>query len=76
MTLPVVPQVATRGAVLYFVLADLALVDVMYQFSLTWFYGMFSSNINLGHDNHQKMWRRLSRRASLGDRRRSSIQVL
>ena len=40
-------QVATRGAVLYFVLADLATVDVMYQFSLTWFYGMFSSCVDL-----------------------------
>ncbi|XP_019625905.1 PREDICTED: LOW QUALITY PROTEIN: dynein heavy chain 6, axonemal-like [Branchiostoma belcheri] len=33
--------VATRGAVLYFVLADLAMVDVMYQFSLPWFQRMF-----------------------------------
>ncbi|ESO83512.1 hypothetical protein LOTGIDRAFT_133247 [Lottia gigantea] len=29
--------VATRGAVLYFVLAELATIDVMYQFSLSWF---------------------------------------
>ena len=39
-------QVATRGAVLYFVLADLAGVDFMYQFSLTWFQSMFVSCIN------------------------------
>ncbi len=38
---------ATRGAVLYFVLADLASVDVMYQFSLTWFQGMFVTCINM-----------------------------
>ncbi|PFX28824.1 Dynein heavy chain 1, axonemal [Stylophora pistillata] len=33
--------VATRGAVLYFVLTDLAYVDVMYQFSLPWFTDLF-----------------------------------
>ncbi|XP_070577565.1 LOW QUALITY PROTEIN: dynein axonemal heavy chain 6-like [Ptychodera flava] len=39
--------VATRGAVLYFVLADLAYIDVMYQFSLPWFQGMFSTCIDV-----------------------------
>ena len=39
-------QVAIRGAVLYFVLADLAAVDVMYQFSLEWFQGMFTNCIS------------------------------
>jgi dynein heavy chain len=34
-------QVATRGATLYFVLADLAGIDVMYQFSLEWFQNLF-----------------------------------
>ena len=29
--------VATRGAVLYFVLADLEVLNSMYQFSLQWF---------------------------------------
>ena len=38
-------QVATRGAVLYFVLADLASVDVMYQYSLLWFQAMFTTTI-------------------------------
>ena len=38
-------QVATRGAVLYFVLADLAGIDVMYQFSLSWFRNMFTLQI-------------------------------
>ncbi|CAH1791320.1 unnamed protein product [Owenia fusiformis] len=38
--------VATRGAVLYFVIADLANIDVMYQFSLHWFRTMFSSCIS------------------------------
>ncbi|ELU16870.1 hypothetical protein CAPTEDRAFT_116653 [Capitella teleta] len=35
--------VATRGAVLYFVLADLSTIDVMYQFSLAWYQGLFAS---------------------------------
>lgn len=39
-------QVATRGATLYFVLADLAGIDVMYQFSLEWFQDMFESCIS------------------------------
>ncbi|XP_022090728.1 dynein heavy chain 6, axonemal-like isoform X2 [Acanthaster planci] len=43
--------VATRGAVLYFVLADLAGIDVMYQFSLPWFQDMFRTCINLAHHN-------------------------
>ncbi|XP_063958044.1 dynein axonemal heavy chain 6-like isoform X2 [Lytechinus pictus] len=37
--------VATRGAVLYFVLADLAAIDVMYQFSLPWFQMLFGKCI-------------------------------
>ncbi|RUS88172.1 hypothetical protein EGW08_004069 [Elysia chlorotica] len=37
--------VATRGAVIYFVVAELASIDVMYQYSLTWFQTMFSSCI-------------------------------
>ncbi|XP_038073413.1 dynein heavy chain 6, axonemal-like isoform X3 [Patiria miniata] len=43
--------VATRGAVLYFVLADLAVIDVMYQFSLPWFQDMFRTCINLAHND-------------------------
>ncbi|XP_074663059.1 dynein axonemal heavy chain 6-like [Tubulanus polymorphus] len=38
--------VATRGATLYFVIADLAHVDVMYQFSLDWFQTLFVECIN------------------------------
>ena len=38
-------QVARRGAVLYFVLAELANMDVMYQFSLSWFQRMFATCI-------------------------------
>ncbi|XP_059157269.1 dynein axonemal heavy chain 6-like [Physella acuta] len=37
--------VATRGAVIYFVVAELANIDVMYQYSLTWFQSMFSTCI-------------------------------
>lgn len=40
-------QVATRGAVLYFVLADLSNIDVMYQFSLAWYQKLFISCIDL-----------------------------
>ena len=35
--------VATRGAILYFTLVDLPALDVMYQFSLEWFVGLFVS---------------------------------
>ena len=38
--------VATRGAVLYFVLTDLAYVDIMYQFSLAWFTDLFENCID------------------------------
>nr|KAI8735296.1 dynein heavy chain 6; axonemal-like [Biomphalaria glabrata] len=37
--------VATRGSVIYFVIAELANIDVMYQYSLTWFQSMFSTCI-------------------------------
>lgn len=33
---------ATRGSILYFVVADLAVVSPMYQYSLTYFKGMFN----------------------------------
>lgn len=33
--------VAERGSILFFVIADLALIDPMYQFSLTYFKRMF-----------------------------------
>ncbi|XP_071080158.1 dynein axonemal heavy chain 6-like [Haliotis cracherodii] len=42
--------VATRGAVLYFVLAELATIDVMYQFSLDWFQDMFTACITSNAD--------------------------
>ena len=44
-------QVAARGSVLYFVLANLANVDVMYQFSLTWFHNMFITCIDMTEAN-------------------------
>ncbi|XP_071833092.1 dynein axonemal heavy chain 6-like isoform X4 [Apostichopus japonicus] len=43
--------VATRGAVLYFVIADLAIIDVMYQFSLVGFQDMFRLCINVSSSN-------------------------
>lgn len=45
---------ATRGSVIYFVLADLAAVEVMYQFSLAWFQDIFDSclmDTKLDHQN-------------------------
>lgn len=38
-------SVATRGSVLYFVVADLARVDPMYQYSLLYFSNLFKSRI-------------------------------
>lgn len=35
---------------LYFVLADLAGVDIMYQFSLSWFQGMFINCIDMSNE--------------------------
>ena len=43
-------SVATRGAVLYFVLIDLASIDVMYQFSLPWFTHLFANCIESVQD--------------------------
>ena len=37
--------VSIRGTVLYFVISDLALVDPMYQFSLSYFKKLFSNAI-------------------------------
>lgn len=45
--------VATRGAVLYFVLTDLAHVDVMYQFSLPWFTDLFENCIEAAQEPAQ-----------------------
>ena len=42
--------VAIRGSVLYFVIADLTSVDVMYQFSLEWFQNMFIACITANDD--------------------------
>merc|ERR1719460_2347858 len=38
--------VAVRGSILYFVIADLALIDPMYQFSLFYFLGLFGRSID------------------------------
>ena len=37
--------IATRGSIIYFVIADLSLIDPMYQFSLTYFTKLFNSVI-------------------------------
>lgn len=38
--------VAIRGALIYFVIADLALIDPMYQYSLTYFTKLFNQCID------------------------------
>ena len=45
--------VAARGAVLYFVITDLAYVDVMYQFSLPWFTDLFENCIESAQEPAQ-----------------------
>ena len=39
--------VAKRGSVLYFVIADLALIDPMYQYSLEFFIKLFKKRLEL-----------------------------
>jgi len=53
-------QVATRGSTLYFVLADLSGIDVMYQFSLDWFQDMFTAAISGAMSVKEQMKRRSS----------------
>ena len=43
---------ATRVSRLYFVVADLALVDPMYQYSLQWFLGLFEAGLD-NSDKHE-----------------------
>ena len=62
---------ATRGATLYFVLADLAGIDVMYQFSLDWFQDMFTATIS-GATTLKEQQRRRSVTSS-GTVRRTSL---
>ncbi|KAL5008122.1 hypothetical protein ScPMuIL_013703 [Solemya velum] len=71
--------VATRGATLYFVLADLSTIDVMYQFSLEWFQDMFIACISgIGSTTKVAEQRRKSSTSFLGgtsrlNSKRSSI---
>ncbi|GFO34548.1 dynein heavy chain 1, axonemal, partial [Plakobranchus ocellatus] len=58
--------VATRGAVIYFVVSELASVDVMYQYSLTWFQTMFSSCIQETNDISTIHGDNISSKASVG----------
>lgn len=44
--------VATRGAILYFVVQSLSSLNIMYQFSLNWFYSVFQSC--LGNTNQAR----------------------
>ncbi|XP_038617180.1 dynein heavy chain 14, axonemal [Tachyglossus aculeatus] len=46
--------IATRGALLYFVVADLVQINYMYQFSLDWFHQVFGETIKaMGKDQVQ-----------------------
>eukprot|EP00873_Tetraselmis_striata_P045243 jgi/Tetstr1/465507/TSEL_010176.t1 len=49
---------ATRGSILYFVIADLALIGPMYQFSLTFFQRLFNTCIDQS-DKHEDVATRL-----------------
>ncbi|XP_053375273.1 dynein axonemal heavy chain 6-like isoform X4 [Mercenaria mercenaria] len=67
--------VATRGSTLYFVLADLSGIDVMYQFSLDWFQDMFTAAISGNMSIKSQQRRRSSAGVPLvGTPRRTSIQ--
>ncbi|CAG5136729.1 unnamed protein product, partial [Candidula unifasciata] len=46
--------VATRGSVIYFVVAQLASLDVMYQYSLAWFQSMFVACISSSSTSSNK----------------------
>lgn len=50
--------VATRGSVLYFVIADMAQVDPMYQFSLKYFKQLFNNTIS-GSEKSKDLAKRL-----------------
>eukprot|EP00105_Crassostrea_gigas_P038198 XP_019922346.1 PREDICTED: dynein heavy chain 6, axonemal [Crassostrea gigas] len=68
--------VATRGATLYFVLADLAQIDVMYQFSLDWFKDMFISCISNQTLTHGQTDLALLQDGQRAGRRKSSVAHL
>lgn len=42
---------AERGSLLYFIAADLPLIDSMYQFSLSWFLNLFCKCIDIREEN-------------------------
>ncbi|KAL4237693.1 Dynein heavy chain 14 [Mactra antiquata] len=67
--------VATRGSTLYFILADLSGIDVMYQFSLDWFQDMFTAAISGTMSIKDQQKRRSSATGStlVGTPRRSSL---
>lgn len=51
-------KVATRGSVMYFVVADMGVVDPMYQFSLKYFKQLFNNTIEVsekGEDLDQRL---------------------
>ncbi|EFC46212.1 axonemal dynein heavy chain [Naegleria gruberi] len=48
-------SIASRGSILYFVLADLAKIDPMYQYSLEYFKDIFNKCIRITKDQHPSL---------------------
>jgi len=46
--------VACRGSILYFVIADLAIIDPMYQYSLEFFSNLFNKRLDKSEKNEDK----------------------
>lgn len=46
--------VACRGSILYFVIADLATIDPMYQYSLEFFTNLFNKRLDKSEKNEDK----------------------
>lgn len=68
--------VATRGALLYFVVASLPQVNHMYQFSLDWFRQVFLSSVASGgkeQEEHGSKWEKASLRRTLGSPSRERV---
>uniref|UniRef100_A0A8C6E8C9 Dynein axonemal heavy chain 14 n=1 Tax=Moschus moschiferus TaxID=68415 RepID=A0A8C6E8C9_MOSMO len=54
--------IATRGALLYFLVSNLAQIDYMYQFSLDWFHQIFVSSVvskSKEQEEHSLKWKRM-----------------
>lgn len=68
--------VADRGALLYFVMTDLALIDVMYQFSLNWFIALFSNSIATFENQNEAKAEPDLQKATSGSSSQKKVTVL